>query len=741
VRVAPRLTLSAEERETLLRWSRALGSSPARARRAKVALRAADGAQNLQIARELGVHRLTVARWRKRFSVGRLRGIDGEVERIPGRGLVSAETVQAIVRATVATTGEGQPRRSTRSLARRFGVSHMTVRRIWESYGIAPARFAPRPLRPDPKAAPSATEVAGIFLCPPDFAVAFVLGAPSRPSAKTDSPQARKAAQARFAISDWPSPRLEEVLRDLRDVPSAPSPLRNGGRALLRFLGAVQRRVDPSQDLRVLVAGPSLSAAPEIARWTVRHPSVRVESFHRPDRWRARAIEELRQLGRAHPPGHESSAERARSIAGFLASYPEVGRPFEWTASRREIQTGAAAAHLRYDLAVTGQAEFKRVEPVQTIMGETPARPTRDRELARMVLRKCLRVRAGEHVTVESWSETLASANAFVLESLRLGARPMLLYQDEPTYWAAATEVAPQFLARLGEHRRAALERTDVLVSFFGPSDRERVHAMPRSTMLQLGEFADALHRAAERSGARAVLMAAGRASPASARLYRVDLTKWREELIAGALVDPTKMHAVGRALARRLERGRELLLTHPNGTELRLFLRGRKATVDDGLVAPTTPKRGWSMVTLPAGVVSVALDERKGDGVFRSNVRSSVGLSDTVGDFAGGRWTFANGRLTRFTYEEGEEFFAPSYGRAGPGRDRPGTLSIGLNPKISMAPLLEDQGLGTLTLLIGRNDHLGGSTKLGWWAWLNLRGARLTIDGRTVLDDGRLTP
>ncbi|MCI4349952.1 MAG: aminopeptidase [Thermoplasmata archaeon] len=358
-----------------------------------------------------------------------------------------------------------------------------------------------------------------------------------------------------------------------------------------------------------------------------------------------------------------------------------------------------------------------------------------------MVLRKSLRVHAGEHVTIESWTETLPAANAFVLESLLLGARPLLLYQDEPTYWAAAAEVRPEFLARLGEHRRAAMERTDVLVSFFGPSDRERVHAMPRPTMLKLGEYRDALYRAAARSGARAVQMAVGRASAASARMYGVELDRWKHELNAATLVDPAKLHAVGIALRRRLERGRELRITHPNGTDLRLYLKHRRPSLVDGIVPPASPKGDWNMVTLPAGVVNVALDEQQAEGVLRANVASSVGMSDTVGEVGGGRWTFAKGRLTRFTYEQGGEFFSPSYARAGAGRDRPGTLSIGLNPRIAMAPLLEDQGLGTVTLQIGRNDHAGGSTRSDWWAWLLLRDARAVLDGKILLDRGRLHP
>jgi hypothetical protein len=46
---------------------------------------------------------------------------------------------------------------------------------------------------------------------------------------------------------------------------------------------------------------------------------------------------------------------------------------------------------------------------------------------------------------------------------------------------------------------------------------------------------------------------------------------------------------------------------------------------------------------------------------------------------------------------------------------------------------------LGTVTFQIGRNDHLGGRTGLPWWAWLNLRGADVEVNGVPLLKGGRL--
>jgi len=408
-------------------------------------------------------------------------------------------------------------------------------------------------------------------------------------------------------------------------------------------------------------------------------------------------------------------------------------------ASSDEVAADDAGSRLRYDLSVTGHPGFKKPGAVQSLMRTSAVPDAHARQMARVVLRKCLRVRPGEHVVVESWSETIEYANAFVLETLRLGARPLLLYQDEPTYWAAVAENRPSNLARVGNHLRAAIAKSDALVTFFGPSDRERSHALPWATRFRLGEYPDALYGAAAKAGTRAVQLALGRASPASARMYGVDLTAWKAELVSGTTVDPALLHRRARRISRAFLAGRSVDISHPNGTRLRLGLRHRRPQVSDGLVPAARPKGDWSLVQLPAGVVSVALDERLADGIFRSNVRNSVGVSDTVGEVEGGLWTFSEGRLGRFSYERGHELFSQSYERAGPGKDRVGVLSVGLNDRISMAPLLRDQEAGALTLQIGRNDSAGGTNHANWWGWLILRGGDMKVDGKALVTSGKL--
>src|SRR3972149_1860976 len=81
MRIAPKVAVTDEQRETLERWSRGR-TTPARlVRRAKMVMRAAEGKQNIEIADELGVERTVVARWRKRFADHGRAGIEKDAPR------------------------------------------------------------------------------------------------------------------------------------------------------------------------------------------------------------------------------------------------------------------------------------------------------------------------------------------------------------------------------------------------------------------------------------------------------------------------------------------------------------------------------------------------------------------------------------------------------------------------------------------------------------------------------------
>lgn len=171
MRVAYDIALTDEERETLTRWSRGR-STPARlVLRAKIVLLSADGRRNKDIALELATARQTVARWRNRFVQQRLSGLERDAPR-PGR---TAKVRDSVALKIVEATAQERPAHathwSTRSLARRLGVSMSMVQRVWKANGLQPHRIKTFKLSNDKQFAEKLVDVVDLYLAPPEHAL------------------------------------------------------------------------------------------------------------------------------------------------------------------------------------------------------------------------------------------------------------------------------------------------------------------------------------------------------------------------------------------------------------------------------------------------------------------------------------------------------------------------------------------------------------------------------------------
>ena len=356
-------------------------------------------------------------------------------------------------------------------------------------------------------------------------------------------------------------------------------------------------------------------------------------------------------------------------------------------------------------------------------------------QICRNVLTKSLRLRRGEQLIVESWTHMLPWANLMVLEARRLGIRSTMIYQDEASYWQAVAECKPKDVGQMPDPELGAIARADGYVFFWGPEDRPRLRALPPPQLEALQSYNSKWYEAAAKAKLRGCRIELGQATVPAARFYGVNLAAWQESLIDASRVDMTRISREGARLAARLRKGRSLRVTHANGTNLELRLAGRRPVVDDGVVDRDDVRLGNNMTSFPGGAVYVGLDEQFASGQIVSN-RTSY---PTKGAFGGGRWSFADNRLAEFEYEDGRERFQEWFDAAAAGKDRPGFLSVGLNPKIRLAPGLEDYERGTVLVGIGANAAFGGKTKIPFQSWLALAGAHLELDGKPIVADGEI--
>ena len=361
------------------------------------------------------------------------------------------------------------------------------------------------------------------------------------------------------------------------------------------------------------------------------------------------------------------------------------------------------------------------------------------RGLARNVLRNSLELRKGENLLIETWSGTLPWAEAVVHEARILGARPLLVVEDEPTYWETVAAAPPANVGAVGAHEWAAVKASDAYFEFAGPFDTLRDERRPAALRTRWESNEHEWFRLLHKHGIRSVRWDLGRTSEVWARRYGVDLGQWRRELIEGASTDPRPMRAVGRNVAQALARGHEVAVVHPNGTDLRLRLAGRPPQVHDGIMDAGRPRSGSPMTVLPSGVVGVAVDEKFAEGTFVANT-TGVMFDHREEVPIRGRWEFREGKLHRSAMDLGRAAFARQLASHGVERITPGIISVGLNPKISTIPLLFDQERGTVAFELGRNSMFGGASRTPHlYAYLAVRGATLLVDGKTVLREGRL--
>src|SRR5512146_1355908 len=167
---AVRIELSYAERSELQARARRRKIARADAMRAEIVLLAPDGMTYLAIAERLGITRVTVAMWRKRFAAKRLDGlVDAPRPGAPRQ--IGDEKIAEVVTTTLETMPAAATHWSTRSMAKATGVSVSTVHRIWRAFSLQPHRSETFKLSTDPLFVEKVRDIVGLYLSPPERAV------------------------------------------------------------------------------------------------------------------------------------------------------------------------------------------------------------------------------------------------------------------------------------------------------------------------------------------------------------------------------------------------------------------------------------------------------------------------------------------------------------------------------------------------------------------------------------------
>jgi transposase len=337
------LTVTEEQRRTLLAWVAARNTPQKIVFRARIVLLAAEGKANRRIAHELRTSRPTVILWRQRFAEG---GAAALTEDAAGRGrktILSAAKIQQIVEATLHTQPRAATHWSVRTMAKVQGVSPATVQRIWDAHGLQPHRTENFKLSRDKQFLEKLTDVVGLYLSPPDKALVLCVDEKSQIQALNRSQPSLPMKRGRCGTLTHDYKRngtttLFAALNVLDGTVIGECMARHRHQEFLKFLRRLEREF-PSQELHLIVDNYGTHKQPDVKRWLTHHRRFHLHFTPTSSSWLNLVERWFRDLTekRIRRGSFYSVDELIAAIQEYVAENNRQPKPFVWTASIEKI--------------------------------------------------------------------------------------------------------------------------------------------------------------------------------------------------------------------------------------------------------------------------------------------------------------------------------------------------------------------------------------------------------------------
>ncbi len=337
------MVLGDAERRTLEGWARRRSSAQALALRARIALGAADGQSNTELAERLGSTRMTVAKWRGRFVRDRVDGLLDEPR--PGKPrTIGDEKVDEVITKTLESKPKDATHWSTRSMAAEVGLSQTAVSRIWRAFGLQPHRVESFKLSTDPLFVDKVRDVVGLYIDPPERALVLCVDEKSQIQAldrsqpilpmlpgvpeRATHDYKRSGTSSLFAALDIASGKVIGSLH-----------ARHRTIEFKKFLNQIDATVPADLDVHLILDNYTTHKTKAIQRWLLAHPRFHLHFtptgaswLNLVERWFAELTNKKLRRG-----AHRSVRELNKDIRDWIAHWNENPRPYIWTKTAEQI--------------------------------------------------------------------------------------------------------------------------------------------------------------------------------------------------------------------------------------------------------------------------------------------------------------------------------------------------------------------------------------------------------------------
>lgn len=337
------INLTDDERRILQGYARRFTSSQALAKRAAIILALGEGRTGKDVARDQRTSQVTVSLWRSRFLSGRISGlIDAPKTGRPRT--IDDERVERVVVTTLEEKPANATHWSTRDMAKRMGLSHMTISRIWKAFRLQPHRSGNFKLSKDPEFVPKVRDVVGLYLNPPENALVLCVDEKSQIQAldRTQTILPLQPGRIELRTHDYERHGVTSLFAALNVATGqviGECHQRHRAKEFITFLDRIAREVPSGLDIHVVLDNYATHKTPAVKRWLKKHPHF---AFHftptgsswlnQVERWFALITDKMLRRG-----VHRSVKELTSAINAFLAANNAAPKPFTWVKTADQI--------------------------------------------------------------------------------------------------------------------------------------------------------------------------------------------------------------------------------------------------------------------------------------------------------------------------------------------------------------------------------------------------------------------
>jgi transposase len=262
---------------------------------------------------------------------------------------ITDEQVEQVVVKTLETLPRGATHWSTREMAKRSGLSRMTVSRIWRAFGLRPHRSETFKLSHDPQLVEKVRDIVGLYLNPPERALVICADEKAQIQAlnRMQPILPLRPGQAERRTHDYSRHGTTSLFAAL-DIATGKvigqCHRRHRSLEFRKFLDTIDANVPPELDVHLIMDNYGTHKTQLIKDWLAKRPRYHVHFtptagswLNLVERWFALLTQRAIKRG-----SHTSTVQLEGAMREFIEAHNEEPKPFIWCKSADQILASIA---------------------------------------------------------------------------------------------------------------------------------------------------------------------------------------------------------------------------------------------------------------------------------------------------------------------------------------------------------------------------------------------------------------